>query len=172
MNDGLHDILNIKFPVMEIVRGTIVDGPGFRTSIYFAGCKHRCVGCHNPQSWEIKNAKSLFSIKELIEIIEEENFDVTLSGGDPLFHYEFLPYLNREIKLRGKNLWIYTGYTWEEIMKSNFLFHAIKDADVLVDGRFDESTAEENIRFRGSGNQRIIDIQSSIKKGRPILWQE
>lgn len=141
-----------------------MDGPGFRTSIYLAGCHHHCPGCHNPQSWD-ENAGKEMSLEEIMEIVREEDFNVTLTGGDPLHFPEKLEHLVKALKQDKRNIWIYTGYTWEEIFSSRHLISVIKDADVIVDGRFEEKYKDLDLPFRGSSNQRIIDIQESIKKG-------
>ena len=157
------------YRILDIIKGTTVDGPGFRTSIYFAGCNHHCEGCHNPQSWDPEGGKEM-SLKEIMDIIEEEDFDVTFSGGDPLFYANKLPILVDAIKKNRRNLWIYTGYSWEEIILSPILFQAIRNADVLVDGKFDEELKDRDLPFRGSSNQRLIDIQKSIAEGKVIIF--
>ena len=156
------------FQVLDIIKGTTVDGPGFRTAIYLAGCSHRCPGCHNPQSWEESNGRPM-SIEEIMGIVEEEDFDVTLSGGDPLYNPIGIKKLTEAIKNNRRNLWIYTGYSWEQIIESPQLFEAVKDCDVLVDGEFVESLKNPDLPFRGSSNQRIINVQESIKQGKIIL---
>lgn len=144
--------------ILDIIKGTTVDGPGFRTAIYFAGCRHRCPGCHNPQSWDF-DAGDPMDIDRLMEIIEEEDFDVTLSGGDPLYHPEFVKALVKRIKSIGHTVWVYTGFTWEEILDSHLLTDAIRDVDVIVEGPFIQSLHDPDLRFRGSSNQRIIEVK-------------
>lgn len=144
--------------ILDIIKGTTVDGPGFRTAIYFAGCRHQCPGCHNPQSWDFE-AGDVADIEALMEVIEEEDFDVTLSGGDPLYHPEFVKELVSRIKAAGHTVWLYTGYTWEEIVDSPVLREVIKDVDVIVDGPFVQSLHDPDLRFRGSSNQRIIEVK-------------
>ena len=95
--------------------------------------------------------------------MEEEDFDVTISGGDPLYHPESLSILIQRLKRNRRNVWVYTGYKWEEIISDCLLFSAIKNADVLVDGLFLEDLKDPDLIFKGSSNQRIIDIQESIK---------
>lgn len=151
-----------RFRVMDIIRGTTVDGPGFRTSIYLAGCGHQCPGCHNPSSWSPENGEEV-TLSEIIQIIEEEDFDVTISGGDPLFYPEKLHLLIKEIKKNRRNIWVYTGYTWEEILSSQKLLNAVKEADVVIDGRYIEDQRNTDLPFRGSANQRIIEIKESLK---------
>ena len=151
----------ITFKVLGIIKGTTVDGPGFRTSIYLSGCLHNCPGCHNPQSHDPLNGK-VMTLHEILKVVEEEDFDVTISGGDPLYYPEKLKILIRELKENRRNVWIYTGYTWEEIIDSPILLNSIYEADVIVEGRYEEKLKNLDIPFRGSSNQRIIDIQKSL----------
>ena len=161
--------MNNSINILDIIRGTTVDGPGFRTSIYIAGCRHGCLGCHNPSSWDF-NAGSPYSIDEIMEIIEEEDFDVTLSGGDPLYHPEFVKEIIGRVHSLRHNVWIYTGFLWEEIISSPLLLDAIREADVIVDSPFILDLRDTDLLFRGSSNQRIIDVQKSIS-GDIVLWE-
>lgn len=149
----------ITFNVLDIRRGTTVDGPGLRTSIYLAGCRHYCPGCHNPDSWD-PAAGTIMTIPEIMAVVEEEDFDVTLTGGDPLFHADKLPLLTKEIKKLGKNIWLYTGYTINRIRLSPRLRKAIADIDTIVEGPFILSLRDPDLPFRGSSNQRIISLGS------------
>ena len=147
--------------VLKIVEGTIVDGPGLRTTVYFAGCNHHCHGCHNPQSWDPENGRDM-SVDEIFDIIEYNGFDVTFSGGEPLMQIENgLLELAGKIKKLGKSIWCYTGYTIEEIKQSHQLNPVLNVVDVLVDGPFVESLKDLSLRFRGSSNQRIINLKES-----------
>lgn len=156
--------------ILDIIRGTTVDGPGFRTSIYFAGCRHNCPGCHNPESWDFKSGHP-YTHEELLEIVEEEDFDVTLSGGDPLYHPEFVANFISLLKERGRKVWIYTGFRWEEILNDSRLFNAVKDAEVVVDSPFIESLRDTDLLFRGSSNQRLIAVKESLSHN-ISLWRE
>lgn len=144
--------------VLDVIRGTTVDGPGFRTSIYLAGCRHRCPGCHNPQSWDF-NAGMETDIDTLMEIIEEEDFDVTLSGGDPLYHPEDVAEIARRVRELGHTVWVYTGFTWEEIQRDPAMLAALRDVEAIVDGPYVESLRDPDLPFRGSTNQRIIKLR-------------
>jgi len=144
--------------VLDVIRGTTVDGPGFRTSIYLAGCSHRCPGCHNPQSWDF-NAGMETDIDTLMEIIEEEDFDVTLSGGDPLYHPEDVAEIARRVRELGHTVWVYTGFTWEEIQRDPAMLAALRDVEAIVDGPYVESLRDPDLPFRGSSNQRIIKLR-------------
>lgn len=140
---------------MDIVRGTTVDGPGFRTSIYLAGCSHCCPGCHNPLSHNPENGTSM-TLEEIMDIVREEDFDVTLTGGDPLFYPEKTRLLAKAIKEEGYNVWLYSGYTIEQIYHQKDLALVLPYIDALVDGPFIKELKDPDLPFRGSSNQRII----------------
>lgn len=163
--------MNGYINVIDIIRGTTVDGPGFRTSIYLSGCNHRCQGCHNPQSWDPKAGK-LVTIDEILQIVNEEDFDVTLTGGDPLYSPSSTGLLVNLLKDNDRNVWIYTGYIWESIVNNPILINAVKNADVVVDGPYIEAEKDPDLLFRGSANQRLIDIQASLKSDKIILWNQ
>lgn len=143
------------YNVLKIERGTTVDGPGFRTSIYLAGCRHRCPGCHNPQSWDFEAGVKM-SLEEIMDVVREEEFNVTLTGGDPLYNPDGAGALVKAIRAEGLTVWIYTGFTWEEIVEDKSLIAAVEGAEAIVEGRFMESLRDESLPFRGSSNQRIV----------------
>lgn len=147
-----------RMRVLDIVRGTTVDGPGFRTSIYLAGCRHHCPGCHNPQSWDF-GAGTEMSIDDVMAIVEEEDFDVTLTGGDPMYQPALVAELSRRIKEKGHDVWVYTGFTWEEIQRDPALKESLHDVEAIVEGPFIESLRDPDLLFRGSSNQRIIMLR-------------
>ena len=158
--------------ILSIAEGTSVDGPGLRTSIYFAGCRHHCEGCHNPQSWDINNGKTT-TVGELLEVIRYNEFPVTFSGGDPFFQIEAVTELAHAIKDQlGFNIWCYTGYLWEEIQQHKEFMPLLEYIDVIVDGRFVLAQRDISLLFRGSKNQRIIDVQQSLKTNTivPATW--
>lgn len=157
--------------VLDIMPGTSVDGPGLRTSIYLAGCAHACPGCHNPQSWDFGGGREM-TVGELMEVIAENEEDVTLTGGDPLYQARVVAALCREIKNRlGYDIWIYSGFTYEEAMADSVLSEPLLTADVMVDGPFVMSRRDTSLRFRGSDNQRMIDLRRSTP-GAPVIWQD
>lgn len=161
--------LETKIRVLRVVEGTSVDGPGLRTSIYFAGCRHHCPGCHNPQSWAMDGGDEM-SLAALIAIVERNEAPVTLSGGDPLAHPAAMLTLTRAIKQRlGYNIWCYTGYTWERIMATDELRRVMDYVDVVVDGPFILAERDEGLLFRGSRNQRLIDVAASLHATVPRL---
>ena len=148
----------MKFNVLDINRGTSVDGPGLRTSIYLAGCNHHCPGCHNPDSWNF-SAGIEMTLEEIMAVVEEEDFNVTLTGGDPLMHPEKCATLAAACRRLGKTVWLYTGFTYEQIMADPRLKKAVKDVDTIVDGPFIEALKDRDLLFRGSSNQRIIHLR-------------
>ena len=154
--------------VVNILEGTTVDGPGFRTSIYFAGCDHHCPGCHNPSTWD-HEAGSDMSIAEIMERINDADCNVTFSGGDPMLQAEALLPLAEAIRRQGKTIWCYTGYTYEQVLHDKSMSRLLPYLEVLVDGPFIESLRDTSLLFRGSSNQRLIDIDRS-KEGEISLW--
>ncbi len=141
--------------VLDIISGTSVDGPGLRTTIYFAGCEHHCEGCHNPQSWAPDGGREM-TAEEILDVIEDNGFNVTFSGGDPLYQVKALIPLASEIRRRGYNIWLYTGYTFERIAASERLRPILDVVDAVVDGPFVMALRDTELRFRGSSNQRIL----------------
>ncbi len=151
---------------------TTVDGPGFRTSIYCAGCSHHCPGCHNPQSWAADGGREM-SVEELMGIIEADPFapGVTFTGGDPMQQPEGFVQLAQAIRTRtAKNIWCYTGYTFEALLTMPAQRRLLELVDVLVDGPYSASQRSTDLLFRGSANQRLIDVPRSLAAGSAVLW--
>lgn len=144
--------------VLDILHGTVVDGPGLRSSIYFAGCKHHCPGCHNPESWNFSGGVEK-TVDEIFYEIKENGFNVTLSGGDPLFQdVDELTSLVKKIKSLGLNIWLYTGYTIEKVLDLNIYNELLKYIDVVIEGPFVMEKRDTSLFYRGSSNQRIVKI--------------
>jgi anaerobic ribonucleoside-triphosphate reductase activating protein len=160
-----------KLSLVKIVEDTTVDGPGFRTAIYAAGCDHHCKGCHNPQSWDIQGGV-YYTIEEILDIVKRAEFsNVTFSGGDPLMQSEGFTELARRIRHETrKTIWCYTGYRYEQVLASSGLAGILPYIDVLIDGLYVESLRDEALRFKGSANQLIIDITASRASGKIVLW--
>lgn len=135
----------------------MADGPGLRTSIYCAGCAHHCPGCHNPQSWDPDNGHEV-TVDELLDIVKADEFsNVTFTGGDPLYQVEAFTELARRIKEETrKTIWCWTGFTMEQIRRSERLSMILPYIDVIVDGPFVMELRDTGLHFRGSSNQRII----------------
>ncbi|MBR5138899.1 MAG: anaerobic ribonucleoside-triphosphate reductase activating protein [Alistipes sp.] len=148
--------------ILDIKYGTSVDGIGLRTSLYAAGCEHHCVGCHNPQSWSEDGGESM-TVEELFDLIVEADMNVTFTGGDPMLHPEGFIALARMIKERtDKSIWCYTGYRFEDLLEHPLRRTLVELCDVVVDGRYIEAERDLSLHFRGSRNQRIIDVAKSL----------
>ena len=150
-----------KLRILGTYKETVVDGEGLRYSIYFAGCTHACKGCHNKESWCPDNG-TLITEEYLDKIINEINSHplldgITLSGGDPLYNPEEMLEVIKYLKEKtGMNIWLYTGYTIEELRKDNKRMAVLEYIDTLVDGKFVQELYDPLLKFRGSSNQRII----------------
>ena len=158
--------------VLDILEDTMVDGPGFRTSIYCAGCGHKCPGCHNPQSWAFDGGREM-TTEQLLKIIIDDPFaNVTFSGGDPMYQAAGFAELARAIReYTNKDIWCYTGFRFESLIQLEQL-ELLEQLDVLVDGPFIESLKDPDLLFRGSSNQRLVDVQKSLYEGKVVLWRE
>lgn len=159
----------VKLRVVDIVDGTTVDGPGVRTSIYFAGCEHHCPGCQNPMTWDHTAGRDM-TVAEILRTIDENDFDVTFSGGDPLYQVEPLVSLAKEIRRRGKTIWCFTGFVFEKILANSRLSKILPYVEVMVDGPFIESQRDIELLFRGSTNQRLINVADTVASGHTVLW--
>lgn len=156
--------------ILRIVEYTTVDGPGFRTVVYASGCRHRCPGCHNPESWDINGGRAVKIEDVAKQLVKEPFTDITFSGGDPLEQAEEFAYLAFLIKKYSrKNIWCYTGYRYEEIITSDRLSLLLPHIDILVDGKFRIELRDENALFRGSTNQRLIDVKKSLSEGKAVV---
>lgn len=162
----------MKLSILDIIEDTTVDGPGFRTAIYCAGCPNACPGCHNPESWNIRNGKMMETDEVLAYVLADEFADVTFSGGDPMFQADGFAELARKIKANSsKSIWCYTGYRYEDLLRSPQQAELLRWIDVLVDGGFVETLKDPDLLFRGSSNQRLIDVQQSLASGEIRLHQ-
>ena len=156
----------------NITKCDILNGEGVRVVLWLAGCSHCCKGCHNAITWD-KNGGLLFdqtAKQELFDALSSDDIDgITFSGGDPLFcdNREEVGLLIKEIshKFTNKTIWLYTGYLWEEI--KNLWF--IPFVDVLVDGRFEIDKLDNSLFWKGSSNQRVINVKKSLKQDTVIL---
>ena len=159
----------------NITKDDMLNGDGLRVVLWSAGCTHHCKGCQNPITWN-PNDGVPFDENAKAEIFEQLSKDyisgITFSGGDPLYYPYQIYKLTEEIKRKypNKSIWLYTGYTWEEILSSREKTKAILNIDVIVDGRFEEDKADVKYHWAGSTNQRVIDVQQSLKKGDIVLW--
>lgn len=157
--------------VAGIVDDSIVDGPGLRLTVFLQGCTKNCAGCHNPQAMDI-NGGTEYTAAQIFEKIQKNRLldGVTFSGGEPFLQACALIPLAQKIKGTGLALAIYTGYTFEELLqnKEEDAQRLLKYADALIDGPFMLEKRSLALPFRGSANQRILDVQKSIAAGRAI----
>lgn len=154
---------------------SMVDGPGVRVSLFVSGCPHRCIGCFNEELWDHDAGKhfSYDTLTELLRLAEPDYIKgLSILGGEPLApgNTVVVASICEEFKKAhpDKTIWLYTGYRWEDVKD----LYAMKYVDVLVDGRFLEAEKDLTLRFRGSRNQRIIDVQSSKNEKNLTLWEE
>lgn len=165
----MHDN-SITVRVSGIVDGTSVDGPGLRTSIYFAGCLHRCPGCHNPHTWDFRAGQEM-TPDEILRRVDDNGHNVTFSGGDPVYSAAALVPLARAIKERGYTLWLYTGFEYESLgALGDDVRQLLECVDVLVDGPYVEALRDTSLTFRGSSNQRLIDLAATRRNGTVTLY--
>lgn len=153
----------------------IANGEGIRVSLFVTGCYHNCKGCFNKeyQSFDHGQIWSEDHMDQLIEYLKNPMVDgLSLLGGEPMEHPEELCQILQKVKEQvDKNIWIYSGYTLEQILLDEKMKKLLKQCHVLVDGLFVENQKDIRLRFRGSSNQRLLDIQQSLKQSKPILWQ-
>lgn len=148
---------------------SLVNGPGMRRVFFSQGCTHNCKGCFNPDTHDFNGGEER-DIDELISDVKDNPIisGITFSGGDPFERAEEFAYMAKAFKTQGLNIWSYTGYTFEEIIdnldKRDGFRELINNIDVLIDGKFEEDKKGE-FRYRGSSNQRIIDVKKSLEKG-------
>ena len=163
---------NYTLRVLSIIEDTTVDGPGFRTCIYCAGCTHACEGCHNPQSWNRGGGEEM-NITRIMQVIKADPFaNVTFSGGDPMFQPEGFAELAEAIRARtNKDIWCFSGFKYEALLNNPRQRRLLELIDVLVDGPYVQTLRDESLVFRGSSNQRIIDVRQSLRKGAVVLQQ-
>lgn len=155
---------------MRIVVDTTVDGPGWRTSVYCAGCRHACPGCHNPETWDFK-AGYKATIDEIIEELRATEGNITFSGGDPMYQPEAFAELARRITEElHRTIWCFTGFLYEQVLADVSMRKLLPYLEVLVDGPFIESKKDDTLMFRGSSNQRLIDVQKSLQSGTVVEY--
>ncbi|MGJ7919010.1 anaerobic ribonucleoside-triphosphate reductase activating protein [Neobacillus sp. LXY-4] len=157
--------------VINIIHDSIVDGEGFRSVVFFAGCSHHCLGCHNPQSWKMENGTDMTKEQIYTEIMNNELTNVTFSGGDPFLQSHDVSELAKALKQAGKNIWCYTGYTFEELLVNRSHISLLGTIDVLVDGRFELEKRDLSLLYKGSSNQRIIDVAKSLQLGETVIYK-
>lgn len=169
----------MSIQIAGIVRDSIVDGPGLRMTIFVQGCQHHCEGCHNPKTHDPNGGKKWRLGDLSLEITKEHRKNplfsgLTISGGEPFDQAKACYHLINVAHMYNVDVWVYTGYTYEELRKSTNKYVAamLVSTDVLVDGPFDISKKSLELKYRGSSNQRLIDVKKSIDAGKVVLWKE
>lgn len=163
--------------ISGIVSESIVDGPGIRYVIFTQGCPHHCPGCHNPQTHDFQGGR-LADWEEILGAIKENPLlgGVTFSGGEPFAQPGALAELAREVKGMGRHLMVYSGYTYERLLEMGKEDPAIGEllalADMLVDGPYVEALRDLTLQYRGSSNQRVIDLKKTRESGEIVLYQD
>ena len=152
---------------------SIVDGEGVRVVLWTQGCPHQCKGCHNPQTHDFNGGVEV-DVEEVIEALSEIKHQdgLTLSGGDPVCQSEACYEISKAAHTMGMNVWCYTGFTYEAMLQSPSKRKLLEEIDVLVDGKFILEEKSYDLHFRGSRNQRIIDVQKSLKEERVVLVEK
>lgn len=157
----------------SIESDSIVDGEGIRTVIWFQGCSHNCKGCHNPESHDFSRGEEV-DVEDIKKVIKELEFQdgITFSGGDPMFQPEALCEIAKYVHECKMNVWCYTGFTYEQILEmakpKTIYADVLKEIDILVDGKFELDKKNFTVKFRGSSNQRIIDVKESLKSKKVV----
>lgn len=167
----------MEIRISGTVSESIVDGSGLRYVVFVQGCPHNCPGCHNPQTHGFDGGKVVDTDELLDECLEDPlNKGVTFSGGEPFCQPEPLYVLGKQLKEHGLSLWCYSGWTYKEILqkaeREEFVGKLLSIIDVLVDGRFILERRTLSLPFRGSDNQRLIDVPASLKEDMVILRAE
>ncbi len=155
------------------ISDSIVDGPGLRLTVFTQGCPHRCPGCHNPETWDPAGGREV-PLEELEALLAADPLlqGLTLSGGEPFLQAGDCASLARRARRRGLDVWTYTGYRYEDLAEAGRAdWEALLAAtDVLVDGPFLQAQKSYAALFRGSGNQRLIDLRQTRAAGQVVLW--
>ena len=157
--------------IAGLVPESFVDGDGIRFAIFMQGCLRNCAGCHNPHTHDLDVGR-LVDTQEIIDAVKKNPLlnGITLTGGEPLLQIEPATELARAVKNFGLNVWCYTGYTLENLPPEAEIL--LENIDVLIDGEFIESLRDLELQFRGSSNQRIIDLNKTRELNKIVLWSE
>ena len=153
-----------------IISDSIVDGPGIRTTIFCQGCPHHCPGCHNPETWDFGCGTDV-PVEDLVEVVQSNPLcrGVTFSGGEPFAQAKGFAKLARLLKEKGYEVASYSGYTFEELLNgSEDQKELLSSIDILIDGPFLLAQKSLEVPFRGSRNQRVLDVKKSLAEGKAV----
>lgn len=155
----------MKIKIAGVTKESIVDGEGIRFVIWVQGCKHNCKGCQNKETHDFSGGK-LVDVEDIKKEIDNLNIQrgITISGGEPFEQAVECMEIAKYTKELGYSVWVYTGYTFEELVKDEVKLKFLQQVDILVDGKFKIEERDLSLNFRGSRNQRIIDVQKSLKE--------
>ena len=168
--------MNKDIRLAGIAYESLVNGPGMRRVFFAQGCKHNCNGCFNPDTHDFNGGK-LINMDELIQDVKSNPMlkGITFSGGDPIEQADKFAYMAKSFKKLNLNIWCYTGYTFEELLdmskNNNEILELLNNIDVLVDGKFEIKNKEEGLKYKGSTNQRIINVNESLKNNDIIIYK-
>lgn len=170
MEQDLKALENTTLKIAGVVTESIVDGPGIRYTIFTQGCPFHCKGCHNPQSQPLKGGMDV-KLKVFYDEIKQNPLvtGVTFSGGEPFIQAGALSLLAKVLKKEGYSVWSYSGYTFDKLERDDKFRSLLEQIDVLVDGPYVQSKHSMDIDFRGSSNQRIIDVPKSLEQDKVVL---
>lgn len=169
----------------KIEKTSIANGEGIRVILWVSGCRMYCKGCHNPETWSLHSGKPFDeeAERELFIALDKPYIQgITFSGGHPLESENLIQIYNLIQKIRfkykSKDIWLYTGLTWEDIMSKNddiidkLRQEIVSMCDVVVDGRYVDELRDITLRFKGSKNQRLIDVRKSLQNQKVVLWEQ
>ncbi len=159
--------------IADIVNDSIVDGPGLRLTVFTQGCVHNCKNCHNPSTHDLNGGKIVDTDFIINKFFENPLLDgITFSGGEPFLQPKPLSVIAKAIKEKGFNVIAYTGYTWEKLIEEKDKYiDLLKYTDIVIDGPFVDDLKSYDLHFRGSSNQRSIDVQKSLLENKIILYE-
>lgn len=158
--------------IAGVIRDSLVNGEGLRDVVFVQGCPHYCINCHNKNTWDFDGGKEI-SPKELADMFKDSPNDITISGGEPFAQLKSVAYFMWYVRMNNPNkkFWVYTGYNYEYIEKAvnDYLLPYV---EVIVDGQYVEKLKDPNCLYRGSTNQRLIDVKQTVASGNIVLWED
>ena len=166
--------MNKTVRLAGIAYESLVNGPGMRRVFFAQGCKHKCEGCFNPETHSFDGGEIMDMDNLIKDVLDNPMLKgVTFSGGDPIEQAHSFTYMAKAFKNSNLSIWCYTGYTFEELLEAMKVDTSLRDflnnIDVLVDGKFEINNKKEGLKYKGSSNQRIIDVKESLKQNKVVI---